>query len=214
MKAEMAIKNRKGAMESALARHETYQKAFRVSAFANVILAVVSLTSVSMAWNAMTSIPEPKYFATREDGGIIPLVAISSPFLNNGQVTNFAVEAVTHAMTMDFKNWREDLAESSQYFQRPDGWENFLQALESSGTLDFIRKRRLISNAVANQATIVDSGLDARGRYSWTVQVKIMVTYESSSERSTEEMLAEVVVSRIPTWESSRAVGITRISMR
>lgn len=210
----MPIKNRKGAMESPLVRHETYQRAFKVSALTNIILSVVTLASVSMAWNATTSIPEPRYFATREDGGIIPLVAISSPFLNNGQVTNFAVEAVTNAMTMDFKNWREDLAASSQYFQRPDGWENFLQALEASGTLDFIRNRRLISNAVASQATIVDSGIDSRGRYSWTVQVRMMVTYESSSERSTEEMLAEVVISRIPTWESSRAVGITRISMR
>ncbi|MFX4300082.1 type IVB secretion system apparatus protein IcmL/DotI [Pseudosulfitobacter pseudonitzschiae] len=210
----MPIKNRKGAMESPLVRHETYQRAFKLSALANVVLALVTLASVSMAWNASTSMPEPRYFATREDGGIIPLVAISSPFLNNGQVTNFAVEAVTQAMTMDFKNWREDLAASSQYFQRPDGWENFLQALEASGTLDFIRNRRLISNAVASQATIIDSGLDARGRYSWTVQVRMMVTYESSSERSTEEMLAEVVISRIPTWESSRAVGITRISMR
>lgn len=210
----MPIKNRKGALESPLVRYETYQRAFKMSALTNIVLAVITLASVTMAWNASTSIPEPRYFATREDGGIIPLVAISSPFLNNGQVTNFAVEAVTNAMTMDFKNWREDLAASSQYFQRPDGWENFLQALEASGTLDFIRNRRLISNAVASQATIIDSGIDSRGRYSWTVQVKMMVTYESSSERSTEEMLAEVVISRIPTWESSRAVGITRISMR
>ena len=210
----MAIKNRKGAAESALVRHETYQKAFKVSAIGNVIMAIATATSIMMAWNAWNSVPEPRYFATREDGGIIPLVAVSSPFLNNGQVTNFAVEAVTRAMTMDFKNWREDLAGASEYFQRPDGWNNFLEALESSGTLDFVRNRRLISNAVANGATIIDDGIDSRGRYSWTVQIPLTVTFESASQRSTENMMAEVVVSRIPTWESSRAVGITRISMR
>lgn len=210
----MAMKERMGAAETPVARHETYQKAFRVAALGNVIMAVATVASIAMAWQAVSSKPEPRYFATREDGGIIPLVAVSSPFLNDGQVTNFAVEAVTRALTMDFKNWREDLSEASDYFQRPDGWNNFLSAIESSGTLDFVRDRRLISNAVANGATIVDEGVDARGRYSWTVQVPLQVTFESANERSTEEMLAEVVVSRLPTWESSKAVGITRITMR
>ncbi|HDZ51501.1 hypothetical protein LCGC14_0112300 [marine sediment metagenome] len=210
----MAIKDRSGAAESPLARYETYQKAFRFSAIANVIMAVATVTSIAMAWGAYSSQPEPRYFATREDGGIIPLVAVSSPFLNNGQVTNFAVEAVTRALTMDFKNWREDLAQASEYFQRPEGWNNFLTAIDSSGTLDFVRNKRLISNAVANGATIIDDGVDARGRYSWTVQIPLKVTFESANERSVEDMMAEVIVSRLPTWESSKAVGITRINMR
>lgn len=210
----MAIKERKGAAETALTRYETYQKAFRYSAIGNLVMAVATVASIAMAWQAWTSQPEPRYFATREDGGIIPLVAVSRPFLNNGQVTNFAVEAVTRALTMDFKNWREDLNGAADYFQRPEGWNNFLTAIEESGTLEFVRKRRLISNAVANGATIVDDGVDARGRYSWTVQVPLQVTYESANERSVEEMMAEIVVSRLPTWESSDAVGITRITIR
>jgi intracellular multiplication protein IcmL len=210
----MATKERMGAAESPLARYETYQKAFKLSAIGNVIMAVATVASIAMAWSAHSSKPEPRYFATREDGGIIPLVAVSQPFLNNGQVTNFAVEAVTRSLTMDFKNWREDLAEASEYFQRPDGWNNFLSAIQESGTLDFVRERRLISNAVANGAVIIDDGVDARGRYSWTVQIPLKVTFESANERSVEEMMAEVVVSRLPTWESSTAVGITRINMR
>lgn len=210
----MATKERFGAAETPLARYELYQRAFRLSAIANVIMATATVASIAMAWNAWSSKPAPHYFATREDGGIIPLVAISSPFLNNGQVTNFAVEAITRAFTMDFKNWREDLSEASEYFQRPEGWNNFLEAITASGTLDYIQNRRLISNAVANGAVIIDSGIDGSGRYSWTVQIPLKVTYESASERSVEDVLATVVVSRIPTWESSRAVGITRVSMQ
>jgi intracellular multiplication protein IcmL len=211
----MTVKDRLGAAETPLTRYETYQKAFRYSAMANIVLAIITLLSVTMAWMAYSSKPEPRYFATREDGGIIPLIAVSQPFLSNGQVTNFAVEAVTRAMTMDFKNWRDDLNQSSIYFQRPDGWSNFLKALEASGTLDFVRNKRLVSNAVANGATIVKSGLDPKTQhYSWVVQIPLTITFESASERSRENVLAEVVVSRLPTWESSRAVGITRISMK
>ena len=77
-----------------------------------------------------------------------------------------------------------------------------------------MRERRLVSSAVANGAAIVDDGVDSRGRYSWTVQIPLRITFESASERSVEEMMAEVVVSRLPTWESPNAVGITRIGMR
>ena len=210
----MTVRERMGVAETAVARHDTWRKAFRLSAAANLVMAVTAFAAVLMAWNAYANRPEPRYFATRADGGIVPLVAVSLPFLNNGQVANFAVEAVTRALTMDFKNWRGDLAEASVYFQRPEGWNGFLAAMERSGTLDFVRERRLVSSAVANGAAIVDDGLDARGRYSWTVQIPLRITFESASERSVEEMMAEVVVSRLPTWESPRAVGITRIGMR
>lgn len=210
----MAGKNRYGASEAKTGRFETYKKGFHLAALASIVMAGVSLTSVITAYWAFTNKPEPRYFATREDGGIIPLIAVNQPFLQDGQITNFAVEAVTAAMTMDFANWRQDLSSASQYFQRPDGWENFLTALEKAKILDFIRERNLVSTAVANGASIVGSGVDARGRYSWTVQVPMKVTYQSANEKSNEDYLAEIIVSRIPTWESSDAVGITRITMR
>ena len=68
-----------------------------------------------------SSMPQPRYFAAREDGGGIPLVAVSQPFLTGVQITNFAVEAITAAMTMDFANWRGDLSEASGYFEKPGG---------------------------------------------------------------------------------------------
>lgn len=163
----MSNKQRYGATETALARHETYQTGFKRMALASMVMAAATLTATSAAWWSMTQKPEPRYFVAREDGGIIPLVPVSQPYLDNGQVTNFAVEAITRSLTFNFVNWREDLAEASEYFERPDGWDNFLEALDSSGMLDFVRDRRLISNVVANGAVIVRNGTDAKGRYSW-----------------------------------------------
>lgn len=208
------LKDRMGVTETILARHELYRTAFKYSALANLVMAACLLAAVAFAWKGWTARPEPRYFATREDGGIIPLVAISNPFLNPGQVTNFAVEAVTHSFSTDFANWRDDMSEASEYFQRPEGWQSFLAALQSSGMLDFIRENRVVSSAVANGAVIIEDGIDARGRYSWTVQVPLTVTYESASQRTSQSLLAEVVVARLPTWESPAAVGITRVNIR
>ena len=83
------MKERLGVSEAILTRHEIYRRAFRYSALANVVLAVGLVLAMAFAWKGWSDRPEPRYFATRADGGIIPLVAVSSPFLNPGQVTNF-----------------------------------------------------------------------------------------------------------------------------
>ncbi|WP_027234541.1 type IVB secretion system apparatus protein IcmL/DotI [Leisingera caerulea] len=210
----MSMKNRFGGTETALARHETYQTGFKRMAIAAIVASAAAVTATGAAWWAFTQKPEPRYFIAREDGGIIPLTPVTQPYLNDGQVTNFAVEAITRSLTFNFVNWRQDLAEASEYFERPNGWNNFLQAIEGSGMLDFVRNRRLISSVVANGAVIVKSGPDATGRFSWVVQVPITITYQSSSEQSTEDRMAEVQISRLPTWQTSRGVGITRVLVK
>ena len=182
-------------------------------------LAVIMMTAVTgMAVAASVATiatrPEPRYFAAKADGGILPLVPVSSPFLTDGQITNFAVEAVTRALTMDFANWRSDLSGASAYFERPDGWNNFLDAIEDSGMLSYVREHRLVSTVVATGAVIVSAGLDERKRYSWVVQIPLNVTYESASEISRDSLVAEMSISRLPTWEAPEAVGITRILVR
>ena len=84
---------------------------------AGVEMAAATAAAVALAKVAFVSRPEPRYLLAREDGGVIPIVAVTQPF--------FAVEAVTAAMTMDFTNWREDLSEASGYFEKPGGWRNF-----------------------------------------------------------------------------------------
>ncbi|WP_264772346.1 type IVB secretion system apparatus protein IcmL/DotI [Defluviimonas salinarum] len=208
------MKNRYGATETALARHETYQTGFMRMAIATMAMAAATLVSIGAAWWAFSLKPEPRYFIAREDGGIIPIIGVETPYLNDGQVTNFAVEAITRSLTFNFVNWRSDLAAASEYFERPNGWNNFLEAIEGSGMLDFVRNRRLISSVVANGAVIVKAGPDETGRYSWIVQVPITITYQSSSEQSTDNRMAEIQISRLPTWQSSRGVGITRVLVK
>ncbi|MFG6082215.1 type IVB secretion system apparatus protein IcmL/DotI [Paracoccus litorisediminis] len=209
----MIGRKRHGASETVLNRHETYREALKRSGITNMLLAAVSVLSVGMAWNAMSKQPQPKYFMTGEDGRIIPMVAVNQPFLSDGQVINFAVEAITRSMTMNFVTWRQDMGEASEYFERPNGWNNFVKAITDSGTLDLIKNRRLISSAVANGAVIVKQGPE-NGRFTWLVQVPLTITYQSSSEQSTENRMAEIEIARLPTWQTPHGAGITRVILK
>lgn len=209
----MSAKKRHGTTETILARHETYQTGFRRMVFAMVAMAATSAVAMSAAWWSFTQTPETKYFLSREDGGLVPIVPVDQPYLNDTEVINFAVEGITKAMTMSYVTYKQDLSEASEYFERPDGWNNYLKELETTGTLAQILERRLISSVVANGALITRSEL-VNGRYIRVVQIPIKITYQTNSQVATEDRLAEVEIARLPTWQTSRAMGITRVLIK
>lgn len=203
-----------GAVEGTLTRFEVYRRAFHLMGYAAIGMSCVTFLAVATAWWALSSKPEPRYFIASEDGGVIPIVALDQPYLNDAAVLNFAVEAITNSLTLNFANWRSQLSASSEFFERPNGWNNWLEALEGSGTLELIRNRNLVSSVVANGAVIVNRGPDAVGRFSWIVQIPITINYQSSSEQRSENRVAELEIARLPTWQTSRAVGVTRVLIR
>lgn len=208
------MSNRYGGVETALSRHETWKKGFNRIVVILGVLTVAVFLSVIMTFWAVTSKPEPKYFAAREDGGILPIVPVKEPFLTDNQITNFATESITRAMTLNFANWRQDLSDASTYFTRPEGWDAYVKSINDSGMMDYIVTRRLIATAVANKAVITQRGANDRGVYHWIVQVPMTVTYESASERKTENYVVEMEIVRVPTWEMSRGVGVRRVNMQ
>ena len=207
------IRLRKGLDESPLGKYELYQNAFRISAFGNIAMGAIVVLFQAIAWSAWSNRQEPLYFATYQDGGIIPLTAQSQPFLDTGEVTNFAVKAVTRAFSISSRNWNRNLDSASVFFQQPEGWENFELVLKNSGILDEIIAKQLISNVVVNNAVVINRGIDHRNRYSWTVQIQMEFSLKSSTRVTTEQKFVDVVVSRTPTWESPTAFGITRINV-
>lgn len=201
---------RYGALESAQLRHQTYAAGMRRLTIAVIASSATGLTGIVIAAMALMSVPEPRYFATQVDGQILPLVPLSEPHLTDNQITNFAVEGITRALTMDFANWQRDLNDAKIYFNNPGGFDNFLDALVRSGNLDLIRNNRMTSSAVANGAVIVESGRAGNNVYAWRIEIPLTVTYESSNQRSVQNMMGFVEIVRLPTYENPYGVGINR----
>lgn len=203
-----------GERDLARLRYETWMRSLNLMTKVVIAMTVVTVISVITAIWTLNSKPEPRYFATQENGGILPLIPLSNPYLSDGEVINFAVEAITRSLTMDFANWRSDLSGAKKYFDHPQGWNSFLDAVNNSGMLDYIRENRLVSTAVANGAVIVRTGENDNDQFVWTVHIPLIITYESASELSRDNLLAEVELSRLPTWKIPQAVGISRIVVR
>jgi intracellular multiplication protein IcmL len=157
----------------------------------------------------MTHPPAPKYFATSINGRITPLFALNEPNQSDSAVLQWANQAAVAAFTYNFVNYRTELQASSGFFTS-EGWTQFLTALEDSNNLDAVRVKKLIVSAVATSAPIILQKGILNGRYSWRVQMPMLVTYQSASEFSQQRNVVTLLISRISTLNSPRGIGISQ----
>ena len=199
-----------GALTAAAQNRWAMHAAVRVMAFATMTACGLCLVALLVAAWALTRPPENKYFATRISGELIELTPLDQPHRSDSQVTNFSVDAITRSLSLDFANFRQELADAEAFFTE-SGWQAFLAELQRSGNLDLIRNRRMISSAVANGAVVLRKGVDGSGTYTWQVEMPLTITYQSSSESQVQELTMLVEVKRVPTWTSDSGVAVSRL---
>lgn len=153
--------------------------------------------------------PKPKYFATSINGRITPLFALDEPNQSDSAVLQWANQAAIAAFTYNFVNYRTELQASSGFFTSA-GWTQFLRALEDSNNLDAVKAKKLIVSAVATSAPIILQKGVLNGRYSWRIQMPILVTYQSASEFSQQRNVVTMLITRISTLNSPRGIGIAQ----
>lgn len=198
-----------GAAESVLIRADAYRTGMKTMVAVAGMLSIVAASAVGAAAYLATNQPEARYFATTVDGHIQPLVALHEPHLSAEAVANFSVKAVTNALTYDFANYRDDFQSAQRWFTKPTGWNSFVEAVQSSGTLDLVKERRFNTTAVAQNAVIVSEGV-RNGVYEWLIQVPIKVAYQSSSEITSQNLMVTVRIQRLQTYQSPDAVAISQ----
>ncbi len=64
---------------------------------------------------------QDRYFATTEDGRLIPMVALSEPNLSTPALMSWVAQSSTEVMTFGFNDYRRRLQESSRNFTRRGG---------------------------------------------------------------------------------------------
>lgn len=151
--------------------------------------------------------PQDRYFATTEDGRLIPMVALHEPNLSTPALMSWVAQAATEVMTFGFNDYRRRLQESSRNFTRR-GWESFTQALQKSRIIEMVEANQQVVTAAPAGAPILESEGVVAGRYQWIIQLPLVLTYQSGSRTKSDTLLVTVVVVRVPRLESSNGVGI------
>ncbi|MDX2346421.1 MAG: type IVB secretion system apparatus protein IcmL/DotI [Legionella sp.] len=197
------------ALTAVTLRNTFYRDGQRKVILVLLLSIIVNLLMMSLLVYIVTHPPAPKYFATSIHGRITPLFALSQPNQSDSAVLQWTNQAAIAAFTYNFVNYRTELQASSEFFTA-SGWTQFLNALEASNNLDAVKAKKLIVSAVATSAPIIlQKGL-LNGRYSWRVQMPLLVTYQSASEFSQQRNVVTILVTRISPLNSPRGIGISQ----
>jgi intracellular multiplication protein IcmL len=189
-------------------RNEFYRDGYRVLQSVAVMQAVVICALVAiMAYVIHIHQPENRYFATTEDGRLVPMVGLNEPNLSTPALTSWAAQAATETMTFGFHDYRRRLQESSRNFTRI-GWDSFTKALGKARIIELVEQQQQVVTATPDSApVIISEGLNM-GRYQWLLEVPITVNYQSTGGSRTDRSLVRMLVVRVPRLESPSGVGI------
>lgn len=190
-------------------RNKFYKDSQRKVIFALLIAILVNLVLGLMLVYIITHPPAPKYFATSINGRITPLFPLDQPNQSDSAVLQWANQAAIASFTYNFVNYRDELQASSGFFT-PEGWDQFLNALQQSNNLDAVKAKKLIVSAVATRAPIILQKGVLNGSFSWRVQMPILVTYQSASEFTQQNNVVTMLITRVSTLNSPRGIGISQ----
>ena len=148
--------------------------------------------------------------AATPDGRLVRLTPLDEPIMSDAALRNWTVSAVTEAFTLGHHDWRLRLAGIREYFS-DDGYESFLKGLDESLFLDRLRDNLQVASAVAQGAPVIVDTRFFAGRVGWAVEFPILVTFSAGTRRVSQELLAQVLVMRVPLDERHAGIAIEQL---
>jgi len=197
-----------GNLGAVVVRNEFYRDGYRTILKLALLQTVVIIGLIgAMLFVVHIHQPENRYFATTEDGRLIPMVALNEPNLSTPALMSWVAQAATEVMTFGFNDYRRRLQESSRNFTRR-GWESFTKALQQSRIIEMVEANQQVVTAAPRGAPVLDREGVVQGRYQWIVQLPMVLTYQSGAQKRSDSLMITIVVVRVSRLESPNGVGI------
>jgi len=193
---------------SVVVRNEFYRDGYRALLKVAVIEVMIIIALIAIMFYVIhIHQPENRYFATTEDGRLVPMVALNEPNLSTPALMSWTAQAATEVMTFGFHDYRRRLQEASRNFTRV-GWASFTNALEKSRIIEMVEANQQVVTAAPRSAPIIISEGLVGGRYQWMVELPIVVSYQAGSQSRADNLLLTLMIVRVPKLESPNGVGI------
>ena len=195
------------AVELVRLRNNFYRDNYRRIVGALLFLLVIIIMMIGTILYQIINRPEPRYFATTVDGRIMPLYPLSEAMLSPGELLQWSHRAAIAAYTYNFVNYRDAMQQLQNQFT-PDGWKYYEEALRVSRNLELVIAKKLVVSAVATGTPVILDQAVVDGRYSWKVQIPLLVSYQSPNEQTQKPVVVMMIISRVPTVDMPKGIAI------
>jgi intracellular multiplication protein IcmL len=198
-----------GGVEAVRFRNQFYRDSYRRVLLILLISFLLNVTLISVIYYQIVTRPTPTYFATNEDGTLKELIPLNQPYVNQEQLLSWASQAAISAYSFNFLDYRANLQNARKYFT-PEGFDNYVKSLDSSGNLKATIERKLVVKPVITDVPIiVKEGMIAGVRYGWRIQIPMLIQYVSASDKIEQPVLVTLLVVRVSTLDSGTGIAIS-----
>lgn len=180
------------------------------------LFVLLGLLAVSLAVVVFLGVRETKmrYFAVDPEGGIREVMPLNRPLQSTSFVLNWGTEAVVKSLTLSFANYQQQLNENRLSFT-DSGWRSFQDAMKRSKVLDTITAQQLVSTVVPSAAPVISrQGVIDGGGYGWVVEIPVIITYESASQKMSNNQFVTATIVRRDESENPSGLGIAQFVVR
>ena len=193
---------------SVIIRNEFYRDGYRTLLKIALLEGIVIIGLIlAMFYVISVNKPEDRYFATTNDGRLVPMVSLSEPNLSTPALMSWTAQAATEVMTFGFHDYKRRLQEASRNFTRI-GWASFTTALEKSRIMETVEQNQQVVTAAPSSAPVLISEGIVNGRYQWQIEMPMVVTYQAGSLTRADNLLLTLLIVRVSKLESPNGVGI------
>ena len=195
------------AQETAFEVNEFYRDNYRrVMKMLSFMVVVCAILSSVLAWISYDR-KQPPYYASITTGEVIPMHSLSEPVVTTDFVLRWSELATRQVYNLDFATYQQQLAKVQPLFT-PNGWEKLLMAFKSSGLLDELVGSRLVISSVVTGPPVILARSVMDGRFTWRIQMRLLITYTSASETRQSEAIVTMAVQRVSTLDAAQGIQI------
>jgi intracellular multiplication protein IcmL len=195
----------------ALQKNNLYRDNYRrVMKFLVFMIATAIGLSCILAYQ-LWSMPPAKYYATTTTGRVIPLHSLSMPVVTNAYLLQWAELAARACYNLNFIDYPKQLQAASSNFT-PDGWTSLMDAMKQAGVIDSLKQNKLFIAAVVNGPAVILDEEVVHNRYTWRVQLPLLVTYTSANQQRKTTYIITMDIMRVPVIDAAKSIQINNFT--
>ena len=178
---------------------------FVLSLLATVMCAVLLYTSTHKRY-----IP---YYATTQQGDVIPMVSLSEPLMTDERVEQWASIVARSAYSLNFASYLKQVNAVSPYFTK-EGFYSYIASMKKSGFYKAVMAQHMISQAIVSGRPNLAEKYVQAGRLYWVIQLPLLVGYTTASVQNQRHYMLTLTVSRVPVLESLTGIQLVGVQLK
>lgn len=170
-----------------------------------VMIVVCAFLAAILAWMTYDQ-KQPDYYAALTTGQVTPIHAMSEPIVTSQFIEEWSARTTGLIYNLNFATYQQQLDQAKDRFT-PDGWIKLNDALK--GLVSQLTANKLIISSVVSGPPIISARMIIDGRFTWRVEMRLLVTFTSANESKQRQILVTMNVQRVPTLDMSQGIAVT-----